>query len=701
MQTLNIGNELVKFSGGAVMDKMDLSHNHQMDHSKNDHDHQMNMDMSDNDMMMHGGQMMHMGNLKQKFWVSLILALPILFLAPAMGVKLPFQFSFPGSQWVVLIFATILFIYGGQPFLKGAYSELKAKQPEMMTLISLGISTAYLYSLYAFVQNELLHSQEQVMDFFWELATLILIMLLGHWIEMNSMMQASSSVNDLAKLLPDQVHVKSGDQVKDRPLNQVDKDEHVLVKAGESVPLDGVVLSGTSDVNESLVTGESRSVTRKQGDKVIGGSINGAGTLTIKVTNAVNSGFLANVNKLVKSSQQDKSKLQNLADRVSGWLFYAALIFGIIALIVWTSISGIADGLQRMVTVLVIACPHALGLAIPLVNAKSMSLGAKNGLLIRNRNVIDISSKVNYLLMDKTGTLTEGKFTVRKYEPIDKQLDKQELLTLIASIEQNSTHPIAQSILQFAKAKQVKLQNVTESNNLNGKGVSGILNGKKYQLFSEHAAREQVTTLPQVDTSNDTVSYLIQGDQVLGYISVGDQIKSTAKKLVKQIKKFNIIPVMLTGDNQKAAKGIASELGITQVYAELLPEDKADIVAKLQAKDNHVMMVGDGINDAPSLAKADIGVAIGAGTDVAVDSADVVLVNSEPTDIISFLNLAQKTHAKTIQNLWWGAGYNILAIPLAAGILAPLGIILDPAVGAILMSLSTVIVALNAETLKL
>lgn len=684
------------------MNMNDNGDNHEMKHdSSMQMDHGQHMSMGGNDMMMHGNHMMHMGNLKQKFWISVILSLPILFMAPAMGVHLPFQFSFPGSEWVVVIFATILFVYGGEPFLKGAYYELKSKKPEMMTLISLGITTAYVYSLYAFVQNNLLNSKNHVMDFFWELATLILIMLLGHWIEMASVMNASSSVNDLAKLLPDKVHVKKNGQTQDVAINDVQKDTTIVVKPGESIPLDGVVIEGTSNVNESLVTGESNDVTRKKNDQVIGGSVNGASALTVKVTNAANSGFLANVNKLVQSSQMNKSKLQNLADQVSGWLFYAAIIIGIIALIVWTSINGIADGLERMVTVLVIACPHALGLAIPLVNAKSTSIGAKNGLLIRNRNVISVSSKINYLLMDKTGTLTEGKFQVRQYNSLNNSYNPDEVLKLIASIEQDSTHPIAKSILQFAQEKHIELVPLSESKNISGKGVSGILNGTEYLLVNEKTARAIVTDFPTVDTADYTTSYLIQDKTLIGYVAVGDQVKSSASSLVKQLQQLNITPVMLTGDNKTVADSIAKKIGISEVYSELMPEDKQKIVAKLQSEGNKVMMVGDGINDAPSLAKADIGVAIGAGTDVAVDSADVVLVNSEPTDIISFLKLAQNTQKKTVQNLWWGAGYNIVALPLAAGILAPWGIILAPAVGAILMSLSTVIVAINAETLHI
>lgn len=663
--------------------------------------HHSSMQMSGGNMMMHGNQMMDMGNLKQKFWISLVLALPILFLSPAMGISLPFQFSFNGSEWIVALFATILFFYGGEPFLKGAFYELKAKRPEMMTLISLGIVTAYVYSIYAFVENNILHNQNQVMDFFWELATLILIMLLGHWIEMSSMMSANSSVNDLAKLLPDKVHLQDNGQTKDVSINDVQKDAIVLVKPGESVPLDGIVIDGSSDVNESLVTGESQSVTRKVNDKVIGGSINGSGTIVVKVSSSANSGFLANVNKLVQSSQMNKSNLQNLADRVSGWLFYAALIIGVIALIVWTSLKGISNGLERMVTVLVIACPHALGLAIPLVNAKSMSIGAKNGLLIRNRNVIGISQKIKYVVMDKTGTLTEGKFQVRQFDTLNQTINKEGVLRLIASLEQDSTHPIAKSILQFADEKKISLLPLSNSKTASGKGVTGTINGKDYQLVNEKTARSLVNNFPRISAADYTVSYLLQDSNLLGYVAVGDQVKKTAISLIKELKAQNIIPVMLTGDNENVADSIAEKLGITEVYSGLLPEDKQKIIGKYQANGNKVMMVGDGINDAPSLAKADIGVAIGTGTDVAIDSADVVLVNSNPIDIINFLKLAKNTQKKTVENLWWGAGYNIIALPLAAGVLAPIGILLPPAIGAILMSLSTVIVAVNAETIRI
>ncbi|UQS83270.1 copper-translocating P-type ATPase [Bombilactobacillus thymidiniphilus] len=671
-------------------------------------DMDMNMDMGHHqhemgggDMMMHGGHMMHMGNLKQKFWVSLILALPILFLSPAMGVWLPFQFSFPGAHWVVIIFATILFFYGGRPFFNSAYYEVKDHKPAMMTLITLGITTSYLYSLYAFVSNTFFPNRPHVTDFFWELATLILIMLLGHWVEMNSMMKASSSLHDLASLLPAMVHVKNGDNFKDEALDQVQKGSTVMVKAGEAIPLDGTVISGTSDVNEALVTGESSAVTKEKGSSVIGGSLNNSQTLVVKVSQPATSGFLANVNNLVETSKENKSKLQTLADRVSGWLFYAAVLVGLLALIIWSIVTNFATGLERMVAVLVIACPHALGLAIPLVNARSTSLGSKNGLLVRNRQVIDISEHIDYVVLDKTGTLTQGNFKVEEYHTFNAKISDEEILQLTASLEQQSDHPIAKSITKLAKTKQITLKPATAVQTLAGQGIKGKIGDVEYQVVNEKSLAKQEIFVPKLANNAATISYLVKNNTVIGYLTVGDQIKAEAPELIKQLKKQNITPLMLTGDNQAAAKAVAEKLGISEFKAELLPQDKQKIIKQLQQQGHKVMMVGDGINDAPSLAQANIGVAIGAGTDIALDSADVILVNSNPIDIIKFFNLANNTHKKTVENLWWGAGYNIIAIPLAAGILAFAGIILSPAVGAIFMSLSTVVVSINASLLKL
>lgn len=661
---------------------------------------QHQMLMSSHDQMMHGGQMMHMGNLKQKFWNSLFLAVPILFMAPAMGLHLPFQFQFAGSDILVVLLATILFIYGGSPFLKGAVAELKARQPEMMTLISLGIVTAYGYSLYAFIHNNVLHQHPFVMDFFWELATLILIMLLGHWLEMNSMMQAQQAVNHLASLLPAKAHVLQNGRTHDVSLQQVAVGAKVVVRAGEAVPLDGQVISGHSEVNESLVTGESQAVQKNVNDTVVGGSLNGSKTLTIKVTQAAGSGFVANVNHLVQKSQQNKSQLQTWAQRVAGWLFYAALVIGFLALLVWSIISDVATGIQRLVTVLVIACPHALGLAIPLVNARSTALGSRHGILIQRRQVIEESAQIDYVVFDKTGTLTQGQFQVIACRSLSKEYDQSQILQIIGSLESQSNHPIAQSVRRYLKKQQQSFKPAQNVQTLAGGGLAGQVATENYQLLSPRLATQKHLQVPTLHQS-ETTSFLVHDQQIIGYLIVGDQLRSTAKKMITAIKDQKLTPVMLTGDNSAIAAHIAKQLGIQHFKAELQPQAKQQIIVDLQKQGHQVMMVGDGVNDAPSLAQANIGVAFGAGTDVALDAADVILVNSEPLAIIQFLKLARRTRQKTLENLWWGAGYNIIALPLAAGVLAFAGIVLSPALGALLMSLSTVIVALNAASLRL
>ena len=501
--------------------------------------------------------------------------------------------------------------------------------------------------------------------------------------------------------MPDKVHLQQDGKIKDVALNQVVTGAHFEVRSGEAIPLDGKVITGQSSVNESLVTGESQAVSKKSGDQVIGGSVNGEQTLIVEATQTVKTGFLANVEHLVQESQNNKSQLQSLADKVAGWLFYAALIIGVIALIVWASLIDFATGLQRMVTVLVIACPHALGLAIPLVNARSTTLSSQNGLLIRHRQVIDTSSKIDYVLLDKTGTLTEGKFQVRECRSVNSQLSDQKILQIIAALEAHSNHPIAKSVQEYWQKRDLSALTAEKVTTIAGQGLKGQIAGKEYQLLNAKAVQEQGLKLPKIQDSTLTTSYLITDAQVQGYLSIGDQVKDGAAELIAQLKQHNITPMMLTGDNHAVAAKLAQQLKITEFKADLLPKDKQTEILKLQAAGHQVMMVGDGINDAPSLAQANIGVAIGAGTDVAIDSADVVLVNSNPLDILKFLNLAQNTHRKTIQNLWWGAGYNIIALPLASGLFAFAGIVLSPAVGAILMSLSTVVVAINALLLKI
>jgi Cu2+-exporting ATPase len=686
----------------------DQMHEHHMDHSKMDHAH-MDHDMSGHHHEMGDGHMMHMGNLKQLFWMSLIATIPILLLSPFMGmdfsiagVKLPFTFT--GSDYIVLILATFLFFYGGKPFLTGAMSELKAKAPAMMTLIAMGITVAYGYSLYAFVMNQWINPTGHVMDFFWELATLIVIMLLGHWVEMNSVMAAGSAVEKMAALLPNQAHVLHGDHVMDMDLSDVEVGQTVRVLAGEQIPTDGKVVSGSTKVNESLVTGEARLIDKKEGSQVIGGAVNGDGVIEVEVTGTGESGYLSQVMKLVNDAQKSKSKAESLADKVASWLFYAALVVGIIAFIAWVP-QGLDVAFERMVTVFIIACPHALGLAIPLVVARSTSIAATNGLLVRNRQAIEEAKKVKYVLMDKTGTLTEGKFTVNAVKSYTEKLNQDDILALMASLEEHSDHPLASGIKVAAKKLTQEIKPARDVSTQKGVGLTGTIADQKYQIVNASYLKKNTIEFDQKDfekwsTAGNSVSYLLKENQILGGLAEGDQIKENGISFIKELKQLGYVPVMLTGDNQKTAEKIAASLQIDEWHGELLPEDKLKLLEKYQQQ-GKVIMVGDGVNDAPSLAKANIGIAIGAGTDVAIDSADVVLVHSDPSDILNFLKLAQATNSKMVQNLWWGAGYNLFAIPLAAGILAPIGFILSPAVGAVLMSLSTVIVALNALALKI
>lgn len=680
--------------------------NEEMHDMKNmDMDHST-MDMSGSHMMMHGGHMMNMGDLRQKFWISLVLAIPVFILSPFMGLNLPFQVQFPGSDWVVLVLATILFFYGGKPFISGAKGELMSKQPAMMTLITMGISVAYIYSLYAFVENNLLHSSTHIMDFFWELASLIVIMLLGHWIEMKSTMSAGNALQKIASLVPSKVHMVHDDQTMDHDISMVKAGNVIEVRAGESVPLDGHIISGSSYINESLITGESKAIKKEVGSKVVGGSINGEGTIRVKVDKSANEGYLSQISKLVSDAQNNRSKTQMLADKVSSWLFYAALTVGIIAFVYWLIFGDMNTALNRLVAVLVIACPHALGLAIPLVMSRSTSIAATNGLIIRDNQAMENSRKIDYVAMDKTGTLTEGKFTVNGLQSLDKSIDNKNLLAIIAGIEGGSSHPIASSIVSYAKDKEIQPAAIDNIQALKGYGMSASFDNRQYYLVNMKYLNEHEISLDKklvqtyLDKGN-TISYLVADKKVLGFVALGDRIKKNTIEFIKELKARNITPIMLTGDNKEAAAIMAKQMGIDEFRAELLPEDKHQVIKQLELSGHHVLMVGDGINDAPSLASATIGVAIGAGTDVAIDSADVVLYNSDPSDIIKFLKLSHNTYKKTVENLWWGAGYNIIAIPLAAGILAGIGFVLSPAVGAVVMSLSTVVVALNALTLKM
>ncbi|UXR78405.1 heavy metal translocating P-type ATPase [Staphylococcus sp. IVB6227] len=686
----------MKNNGEELKHQNHMNHSNQMHHDNHEsHNH-------------HSGHAHHHGNFKAKFFVSLIFAIPIILLSPLMGVNLPFQFTFPGSEWVVLILSTILFFYGGKPFLSGGKDEIAAKKPGMMTLVALGISVAYIYSLYAFYMNNFSSATGHTMDFFWELATLILIMLLGHWIEMNAVGNAGDALKKMAELLPNSaIKVMDNGQREEVKISEIMADDVVEVKAGESIPTDGIIVQGQTSIDESLVTGESKKVQKNQNDNVIGGSINGSGTIQVKVTAVGEDGYLSQVMGLVNQAQNDKSSAELLSDKVAGYLFYFAVSVGVISFIVWMLIQNDVDfALERLVTVLVIACPHALGLAIPLVTARSTSIGAHNGLIIKNRESVEIAQHIDYVMMDKTGTLTEGNFSVNHYESFKNDLSNDTILSLFASLESQSNHPLAISIVDFAKSKNVSFTNPQDVNNIPGVGLEGLIDNKTYKItnvsyLDKHKLNYDDDLFTKLAQQGNSISYLIEEQQVIGMIAQGDQIKESSKQMVADLLSRNITPVMLTGDNNEVAHAVAKELGISDVHAQLMPEDKESIIKDYQSDGNKVMMVGDGINDAPSLIRADIGIAIGAGTDVAVDSGDIILVKSNPSDIIHFLTLSNNTMRKMVQNLWWGAGYNIVAVPLAAGILAFIGLILSPAIGAILMSLSTVIVAINAFTLKL
>ncbi|WP_314578441.1 heavy metal translocating P-type ATPase [Enterococcus gilvus] len=691
------------------MKKDPSMHDHQhMDHAMEGHDHhEMNHGMDGHEHHDMGGGMdhsMHMGNFKQKFWLSLVLSIPIIVLSPMMGIQLPFQFTFPGSEWVVLVLATVLFIYGGQPFLSGAKMELKMKSPAMMTLIAMGISVAYIYSLYSFVVNKL-NPHEHVMDFFWELATLIVIMLLGHWVEMSAVSNASNALKKLAELLPDEVtKIESDGAAKKVKLQDIHAGDHLLVRAGDKMPTDGEVIEGATIVDESAVTGESKGVQKQVGDTVIGGSVNGDGTIQLKVTGTGEDGYLAKVMTMVKEAQQEKSKLESISDKVAKWLFYIALAAGILTFIAWLFGADLPQALDRMVTVFVIACPHALGLAIPLVIARSTSLAAKNGLLLKSRQALEQGNKLDYVFLDKTGTLTEGKFTVTGVEVLTDQ-SKEEALKYIGALESQTNHPLAVGVMNYLKSETITPYKAEAVSTLKGVGVSGTVEGHQVILANQKEIENRhlqvdPEKLKDYQAQGNTISFLLIDDKLVAFFAMGDTLKDQAQDFITKLRESGIEPVMLTGDNQAAAKAVADYLGIHEFYSELLPDDKEKIIKQYTDKGKKVMMVGDGINDAPALARATIGMAIGAGTDIAIDSADVVLTNSNLQDILKFVRLAKKTHSKMIQNLWWGAGYNILAIPLAAGVLAPIGILLSPAVGAILMSLSTIIVAINAMTLN-
>ena len=662
------------------------------DHKDQHHDHHAGHDHSG-----HGGHdHHHHGSFKELFLKSLPLGIIIMLLVPLHGFELPFQFTFPYSDIVVAILSTILIIYGGRPFYQGAVDEFKQKKPGMMALVSLGLSVSYLYSIYAVIITYV--TGEHVMDFFFEFASLLLIMLLGHWIEMKAIGEAGDAQAELAKLVPKDAHVVlEDDSIETRPVADLKVGDLIRVQAGENVPADGIIERGESRLNEALLTGESKAVKKGPGDEVIGGSTNGEGVLYIKVLETGDQSFISQVQTLISQAQSQPSRAENIAQKVAGWLFYIAVIVALIAFVVWMIIGDIPTAVTFAITTLVIACPHALGLAIPLVTARSTSLGASRGLLVKDRQALEIAQDADVMILDKTGTLTTGEFKVLDVKLLNDKYTKEEIIALLAGIEGGSSHPIAQSIISFAEQQNIRPASFDSIDVISGAGVEGEAGGHRYQLISQKAyGRNLDMDIPK----GATLSVLVENDDAIGAVALGDELKPKSKELIKALKKNNIQPIMATGDNEKAAQGAAVDLGI-EYRSNQSPQDKYELVKTLKDEGKKVIMVGDGVNDAPSLALADVGIAIGAGTQVALDSADVILTQSDPGDIESFIELAHKTTRKMKQNLFWGAGYNFIAIPLAAGILAPIGITLSPALGAILMSVSTVIVAINAMLLSL
>lgn len=674
---------------------MSSTHQHSQEkHQKKEQDKHKH-DGHDHDHQEHHAHMIE--DFKKRFWISIIITIPIMVLAPMIQELLGYELRFQYDRYVQFALSTIVFFYCGFPFLKGLKDEISDRKPGMMTLIALAISVAYFYS------SAVVFGLEGKI-FFWELASLIAIMLLGHWIEMKSIMGASGAVEELAKLLPSTaLKLDENGETQEVKISELEAGDLVLVKPGEKIPADGIIEKGKSDINESMITGESKPVSKKEGDEVIGGSVNGSSSIQFKIKEDSESSYLNKVVEMVKSAQETKSKTQNLANKAAAWLFYIALFSGFTTLGVWLWQGKEFDyALERMVTVMIIACPHALGLAMPLVVAISTSVSAKNGLLIRNRTAFESSRKITTIIFDKTGTLTKGNFVVNQIKSTSEDYKDDEILKIAASLEKESEHPIATGILQKHKEKELDFVEISDFENLTGEGIQAKINGDQIKIVSPGYLEENNIELPK-DTKNEkaeTIVYILKNKDLVGYISMADEIREESYEVVKKLKENGLKVIMATGDNKEVAKSVSKELGLDDYYAEVLPEDKQKIIEDLQKKGEIVAMTGDGVNDAPALAKADVGIAIGSGTDVAAETADIILVNSNPMDIVHLLEFGKATYKKMMQNLFWAAGYNIVAIPMAAGALAFAGIILSPAVGAGLMSLSTIIVALNAQLLK-
>lgn len=646
-----------------------------------------------------GGHEAHtsgIADFKKRFYVVLILTVPIMLLSEMIQHWLNIHFSFPGSKYVLFFLSSVVFFYGGWPFLKGLVGEMRAKNPGMMTLVGFAISVAYIYSVATVFGL-------QGMDFFWELATLILIMLLGHWIEMKSVAGASRELELLVQLMPDDAHLVNGDKVTDVKTESLKEGDIILIKPGEKIAADGIIADGESYLNESMLTGESKPVGKSKGDKVIAGSINGNGAIKVTVAHGAKDSYLSQVIKLVQDAQKSKSKTQLIADTAARWLTLIAIVAGITTFLVWyLSGKDLAFSIERMVTVIVICCPHALGLAVPLVVAKSTALSAKHGLLIKNRTAFENSRRITTLVFDKTGTLTVGKFQVVRYVTHNDKYTAEQILQYAAALEQNSEHPIATGIVDKAKELNLALPKATGFEAITGKGITGIIDRKDVMVVSPGYLKEKYAFLTKEDMvkAEETLVFVLIDDDIAGSIALADEIRPESYDAIKTLHQNNIKAILLTGDNATVAKGVSERLGMDSFIAEVLPHQKLEKIKELQDKGEYVAMTGDGVNDAPALAQANVGIAVGSGSDIAAETAGIVLVNSNPKDVVSLIQFGKATYRKMIQNLIWATGYNVVALPLAAGVLYKMGILLSPAAGAVLMSVSTVVVAINASLLK-
>ena len=664
---------------------------HHEDHDHVDHDHKVHSH--------HDHHKMMLKDFKWRFWWVLGLTIPILALSPMIQDFLGVEWRFTADIWILAGLSSVVYFFGGWPFLSGLIDELKKKQPGMMTLIALAITVAYVYSTAVVLgfEGHLLY---------WELSTLVAIMLLGHWVEMRSVMSASAALEKLAELLPGMAHrINEDGSTEDVSLEELQKGDQVLIKPGEKIPADGIVIKGESSVNEAMLTGESKPVSKAKDDNVIGGAVNGEGSLTVKIIKTGDDSFLSQVVELVRQAQESKSKTQDLANRAAFWLTIVAISAGALTFLGWSLFTGqeLSFTMNRTVTVMIIACPHALGLAIPLVVAVSTSLAASNGFLIRNRVAFEQARNLQAVIFDKTGTLTEGTFTVTDILNFNDKFSDDEILKYAASLETNSEHPIAKGILEKAGEG---VPEPDEFNSLTGKGIEGKVEGKSVKVVSPGFVRDSNLDYPkekveQISSQGKTVVFVVIEDKLCGAVALGDEIRKSSRNAIRKLHEMGLEVVMLTGDNQQTAEYVAKELEIDQVFAEVLPDEKADKVKEVQGQGRLVAMTGDGVNDAPALAQADVGIAIGAGSDVAVETGDIVLVKNNPEDVVNLIRLSKATYKKMVQNLAWATGYNVVAIPLAAGVLFAWGIILSPAVGAVLMSASTVIVAINARLLKM